>query len=62
MVSVPVVDTLPPTDVLNAAISTPSTVPETVILPVTSKPAPTSKLAVTFTPPPVASIVIGEPP
>ena len=46
----------------SVARSLPSTVPVTVILPVTSKPAPTSKFAVTLTPPPVASIVMGEPP
>ena len=36
--------------------------PLNVESPVTSTPAPTSKLAATLTPPPVASIVIGEPP
>ena len=38
-----------PTVVLSAAISTPSTVPVTVILPVTSRPASQSKLPVIST-------------
>mgnify|MGYP003315661058 CR=1 FL=1 len=42
-VNTPELEVSPPNNVFLAAMSTPSTVPETVIFPVTSRPAPTSR-------------------